>query len=141
MPNVLDVVGALAVLVTALLGASTAHHVRVHQRKVDQVLELGMTAPKNIRSPSTTFSHEHDSLRRAARPEGQLSRQGHPSSLRTRDPRKRLDMQVKSLGGPTDGWVIESRGVRWYVDGGVSLADAMRWVNGCPGYRCGTCYA
>lgn len=80
--------------------------------------------------PSTTWHWKDGSLRRAARPEGQRgAKRSSIFALRSRDPRKRLDIQVSYLGGPEGTWLIEGRGLRWKFPGSLAFADVLAWVN------------
>lgn len=49
--------------------------------------------------------------------------------LRSRDPRKTLDLQLRYVGGPEATWIIIARGWRWRVPGVIALQDVMNWIN------------
>lgn len=82
------------------------------------------------RSPSTKWHHGDGSLSTG----GARSMPGAPKapsiwSLRARDPRKSLDLQIKYVGGPEGEWVIVARGWTWTFPGTLSLVDVMQWIN------------
>jgi hypothetical protein len=90
------------------------------------------TRRANTSSPSTTYHWEDGSLRRAGAPEGTARPTGRSIwSLRWRDPRKPLDLQIQWIGGAEDTWLIRARGWRWKVTGEVELACVLRWINRC----------
>jgi len=86
----------------------------------------------NLCSPSTNWHWKDASLDGPGGPLGE-SGAGGPSvfALRSRDPRKPLDMQVRYVGGPEGTWLIQARDWRWRCTGGLSLVDVMNWINRC----------
>lgn len=103
-----------------------------------------MTTKKasNTRAGSTKWDHEHGILTGAPAPKGSASfaaKLRPVQSLKYRDHRKRLDMQVQMVTGGR--WCIEARGFRWYLPDDVPFGEAMRWINRVPGYQCGECFA
>jgi hypothetical protein len=82
------------------------------------------------RKPSATYSIEDGSLRRAPARKGAAAfTTGGSATLRSRDPRKRLDLQISRTVTTGKEWCIEARGWRYYVDGSVQLSEVMGWIN------------
>jgi hypothetical protein len=83
------------------------------------------------RRASTTYHWEYSKIRR--------SRQGksHSASgastylpLVRRHWGKPLVMTMTYVGGSMGSCVIETRGARWVVPGGLSVVEMLQWVNG-----------
>lgn len=87
-------------------------------------------AASNGCSPSTTRWHFEDSLRRAPARMGTAGPPG-PSiwALRSRDPRKSLDLQIRWQGGAEALYEITARGWKWTFPGDLSVHDVLRWIN------------
>lgn len=86
---------------------------------------------KNTSSSSTTWYSRPDRMSAAAR-QGQQNGPKAPkfSSLRKRDPREPLTIQVRYRGGSEAWWLVEARGTRQAFPGHLSIHDVMQRVNG-----------
>jgi hypothetical protein len=84
----------------------------------------------NVRSLSTTSWPRDGSLATAAgRRMDSASGASSPWSLRVRDRRRSLDLQISYVGGSEGRWQIVTRGLRWLFPGDLSVADVMAWIN------------
>lgn len=82
------------------------------------------------RSPSTKWHFADGSLATGAAPSMQpVAEQRSIWSLRARDPRKPLDLQIRYVGGSEGLWEICARGWRWTFPATLTIIDVMTWVN------------
>lgn len=84
----------------------------------------------NKRSPSTNDWVWKRTLRGAPPPQVQSpAEQGRKASLRSRDPRKPITIQLKYSGGSEAWWRVRARDVDWSFPGHLALQDVMDIIN------------
>jgi hypothetical protein len=84
----------------------------------------------NIRSSSTTWAWQKVIVRGRPAPEGTVSARGRRiASLRSRDPRKPITIQLHWRGGPEATWRVRARDTDWVFPGHMCVQDMMDIIN------------
>lgn len=91
-----------------------------------------MKGRTNTRSGSITRWHWCETLEGPPRP----YRHSRPAGasifeLRSRDPRKPLQVEIRYRGGAEGEWRIRARDWEWRFPGTLSVVDVMNWINRC----------
>jgi hypothetical protein len=84
----------------------------------------------NTRSASTSDYQWARILRGRPRPQGDsTSKTSRHASLRSRDPRKPITVQLVYRGGSEGLWRADARGLQWTFPGWMTLMEVMGEIN------------